>query len=136
MPVGATFHWGRRHKNLLPHTQYRYIYGCARSLIERCSGRSLIGRPSQFKYQLEAIMRQLRLRLVQFCFCSVLLSSLENCGDALSLSEFFGYPFGGNRDTAFPSVDDTSLYINASVQFPYFHNFYSGISVSCTHSSR
>ena len=76
-------------------------------------------------------MRHQRLRLVQLCLCSVLLSLLGAYGEALDVSEFFGYPFGGNRDSTFPVDDDTSLYITASVPFPYFHDFYPGMSVSC-----
>ena len=53
-----------------------------------------------------------------------------NYGEALLLSDFFGYPFGEDQDNTFPNFDDTSLFIGTSVQFPYFHNFYTGISVS------
>ena len=71
-------------------------------------------------------------KLVQFCLPFLLLSVLEGYGAALTLSEFLGYPFTGeSQDDTFPPIDDTTLFFNASVQFPYFHNFYPGVSVSC-----
>ena len=72
-----------------------------------------------------------RQRFAQLCFRFILLSLLRSYGEALTLSDFFGYPFGEGQDSTFPRQDDTSIFISISVRFPYFHNFYTGISVSC-----
>ena len=76
----------------------------------------------------EATMR--RQIVVQLCFRFVVLSLLRSCAEALVVSDFFGYPFGEDEENTFPRVDDTSLFINTSIQFPYFQSFYTGISVS------
>ena len=68
--------------------------------------------------------------VVQLCFRFVVLSLLRSCAEALVVSDFFGYPFGEDEENTFPRVDDTSLFINTSIQFPYFQSFYTGISVS------
>ena len=65
---------------------------------------------------------------VQLCFRFVVLSLLRSCAETLVVSDFFGYPFGEDEDNTFPNADDISLFINTSIQFPYFHSFYTGMS--------
>ena len=68
--------------------------------------------------------------VVHLCFRFGVLSLLRSCGETLVVSDFFGYPFGEDEENTFPRDDDTSLFINTSIQFPYFQSFYTGISVS------
>ena len=68
--------------------------------------------------------------VVQLCFHFVVFSLLRSCGQTLVVSDFYGYPFGEDEENTFPNADDISLFINTSIQFPYFQSFYTGISVS------
>ena len=84
MPVEATFHSGQRHtENLLPHISWPRSTGTYMVALDhlssavQASGRSLIGRPSQFKYQLARGYHEtakIASCAVLSLFCSALVS--------------------------------------------------------------